>query len=71
MAIHTDKHGKIWLYSDKIAQNVIVGAGSYVEAIDQMRGTLEMFYDLLQAERTKIRQIEHLSEKLHMLLNSD
>ena len=71
MNIHTDKHGKFWLYSDKIAQNVIVRADSYVEAIEQMLGTLELFYDLLQSERAKTQQIEHLSEKLHMLLNSD
>ena len=71
MDIHRDEQGKLWLYSDKLGQSVIMRADNYDCAIYQMLSTLEFFHDLLQTERAKIYQIEQLSEKLQMLLNTD
>ena len=71
MAIHRDEQGKIWLYSDKLGQNVIMRADDYESAIEQILSSLEFFYDLLQAERTKNSQIEKLVDSLNLLFKSN
>ena len=71
MDIYRDEQGKIWLYSDKIQQNVIVRADDYDCAIEQMLSTLELFHVLLQIERAKINQIGLMVDRVHLLIKSD